>query len=92
MQPSFDEVEFRLVNIQHQSNGSDCGLFAIACATELAHDRDPPLLCVWETERMRPHLRDCFESRKIPCGYQNDIQYITDSKVAAFVGCLMILM
>ena len=60
-QPSFNEVELRLVNIQHQPNGSDC---AIACATELAHDRDPQL-CVWETERMRPHLRDCFENRKI---------------------------
>jgi len=26
-----------MINIQHQSNGSDCGLFALACATELAH-------------------------------------------------------
>ena len=63
-QPSSDQVEFQLVNVQRQPNSSDCGLFAIANATELAHGRDP-LLCMWDACQMREHLFNCLEIRKI---------------------------
>ena len=63
-QPSSDQVEFKLVNVQRQPNSSDCGLFAIANATELAHGRDP-LLCTWNTCQMREHLFSCIERGKM---------------------------
>ena len=43
------------MNIQKQPNGSDCGIFALACATELACGRDP-ILCEWDVKNMRPYL------------------------------------
>ena len=63
-QPSSDQVEFQLVNVQRQPNSSDCGLFAIANATELAHGRDT-MLCMWDTCQMREHLFNCLEMGKI---------------------------
>ena len=63
-QPSSDQVEFQLVIVQQQPNSSDCGLFAIANVTELAHGQDP-MLCMWDTCQMREHLFNCFEMGKI---------------------------
>ena len=37
MKPSGDILIMDFVNIQHQGNGSDCGLFALACATDLVY-------------------------------------------------------
>ena len=39
--PAASYVHYRMVNIQLQTNSYDCGLFAIAVATELAYNRDP---------------------------------------------------
>lgn len=62
--PSMDSVELRLVNVQQQPNSSDCGLFAITNATELAHGREPQL-CLFDTGKMREHLASCIEKRKM---------------------------
>ena len=35
-----DQVTFRMVNIQRQPNASDCGIFAVAVATEIVHGKD----------------------------------------------------
>ena len=40
MKPQSGTIKFDLVNVQSQPNGSDCGLFAIAFATELIHGND----------------------------------------------------
>ena len=40
--PATSYVHYRMLNIQHQTNSHDCGLFAIAVATELAYNRDLP--------------------------------------------------
>ena len=38
-----NEFTFDIANTQHQTNSSDCGLFAIAFATELVHSQSPVL-------------------------------------------------
>lgn len=61
---SHDEVTFDIINIMPQPNSCDCGIFAIACATELAYGHDPALCC-WDVTQMRQHLQLCFESGKL---------------------------
>lgn len=64
--PPTKMATFQLVNIQRQPNASDCGLFAIACATEIAH-RKKPLLLYWDVSEMRGHLAKCLEAVKLTC-------------------------
>ena len=66
MKPTGDVLFMDFVNIQHQGNGSDCGLFALACATDLVYGRDP-FLSYWNTKVMRPHLIKCLETKKMTC-------------------------
>ena len=66
---------FRLVNIQRQPNSSDCGLFAVASATELVHGKDP-ILSYWDTSKMRSHLIKCLEQKKIECFPQSKCRRI----------------
>ena len=47
-------------------SASDCGLFAVACATEIAH-RKKPLLSYWDVSEMRGHLAKCLEAGKLTC-------------------------
>ncbi len=44
------------MNVQKQLNCSDCGVFAIAYATELVHSTDP-VLPYRDVELIRTHLR-----------------------------------
>ena len=48
LKPSCDVLLFDIMNIQTQP---DCGLFALACATELVHGFDP-VLCSFNTASM----------------------------------------
>ena len=53
----------------NKPNLNDCGLFALACATELVHGCDP-VLCSFNNASMRPHLMACLEAGHIsrfPC-------------------------
>ena len=59
VRPTCDTFTFDIMNIQTKLNSSDCGLFAIACATELVCGKDP-VLCHWEPLQMRPHLIQCL--------------------------------
>ena len=76
--PKPDAIFFDLMNIQTQPNANDCGVFAIACATELVHGCDP-VLCNWEILKMRQHLLislekgyldrfPCTKKRRVPFG------------------------
>ena len=78
MQPPTDIIHFDLVNVHPQPNSNDCGLFAVAFATELVHGRDPSL-CHFNTSAMRQHLVGCLSEghlsrfplkkrRRIPLG------------------------
>ena len=57
-------VRFELMNIQMQENLNDCGLYAIACATELVYKRDP-CRAHFQANKLRSHLIECLEKAKI---------------------------
>ena len=54
------------MNVQKQLNCSDCGVFAIAYATELVHSTDP-LLAHRNVDLMRTHLKDGFIKGNLDC-------------------------
>ena len=56
-----DFINFDITNIEGQDDSHSCGLYALACATELAYGGDP-CLCKWDKEKMRKHLIFCFEN------------------------------
>ena len=53
-----------IANVNRQSGAKDCGLFAIAYVTSLAFQQNPSL-CVFEQNKMRQHLKMCFEKGKL---------------------------
>ena len=61
IRPRCKEFRFDIVNTQHQTNDSDCGLFAIAFATEIINHKSPAL-CEFDVNQMRPHLIKCLEA------------------------------
>ena len=54
--------ELRCVNVQYQSGGNDCGLFAVANATALCNGQDPHSVGYNQSE-MRQHLYESFEKQ-----------------------------
>ena len=50
--------------VQQQTNGSDCGVFAIAFATSLVFGVDP-IFVNFDAKGMRPHLATCLRNGKI---------------------------
>ena len=49
-------------NIERQLTGNYCGVYALACATDLAHN----LLHVkWDSEAMRQHIISCLEAGQV---------------------------
>ena len=75
VKPTCDVYTFDVMNIQTQTNTSDCGLFSIACATELVEGHDP-VVCHWDQAKMRPHLMKCLVEGKMvrfPCSKQRRI-------------------
>ena len=61
VKPKEAQFIFDVLNVQYQTNLSDCGLFAIAFATELVYQQSP-VFCDFNTSVMRSHLLTCFES------------------------------
>ena len=64
MRPKAQLLWFELMNIQMQANYTDCGLYAIACATEIVQERDP-CKASFVASSMREHLIKCFEDREM---------------------------
>ena len=54
-------LTINVINVQLQIGFNDCGLFAIAMATDLCAGRDP-LNIRYSQSLMRKHLKSCFES------------------------------
>ena len=48
------------VSLVRQQNSSDCGVYALAYAMEIAAGYDPSS-AVLDNDRMRKHLIHCFE-------------------------------
>lgn len=57
-------LTFNVVDMMGQKNSYDCGLFAIAVATDIIHGRNPGK-SRWSTPDMRPHLIQCLEKANI---------------------------
>ena len=71
-----DTLHFDAVNIQRQPNDYDCGVFAIAYATELAHG-GALMSCEWDLANMRNHLLACLEQKEMkpfPCRRKRTIR------------------
>ena len=58
------ELCIRVAAVQQQTNGTNCGLFAIANATSLLHGIDPETVTFNEYET-REHLINCIEGKKL---------------------------
>ena len=52
-------LRLEFANMQQQTGGNDCGLFALAAAPALARGEDPTELHFHQSQ-MRTHLMDCF--------------------------------
>ena len=59
-----DSILFINEKVQKQINSSDCGLFALAFATDLCHGVDPQTQA-YDQENMRAHYVDCLESQEM---------------------------
>ena len=74
-----DVIRFDIMNVIPQPNVNDCGVHAIAHATELAHGADP-VTCNWDMGQMRKHLLSCLESgvmTRFPKGGQRRVRFGT---------------
>ena len=56
-----ERIRFDIMNVSPQTNAHDCGVYAIAFATELTYCADP-ITCNWDVGQMRSHLLQCLES------------------------------
>ena len=54
--------KLRHIDVQHQSGGQDCGLFAIAFMYALCAGKDPHL-CYFDQSQMRSHLHSCLQNQ-----------------------------
>ena len=57
-------ITVNYIDVQWQSGGSDCGLFAIAFATALCSGHDPSKV-LYHQPSMRSHLLNCISSEQI---------------------------
>lgn len=57
-------IKLLIKDVQMQSGTADCGMFAIAFATALIYGKQPGEFC-FDQSRMRTHLMECLEARKI---------------------------
>jgi hypothetical protein len=55
------KMTYIVKSCQRQSNGYDCGVFAIAFATSLANGEDPASR-LYNPKKLRAHLVDCLAS------------------------------
>ena len=53
-----------IANVNKQSGGNDCGLFAAAYITSIAHGQDPSSI-VYNQGLMREHLLTCLETKRM---------------------------
>jgi len=59
-----DRLHFDVINVQRQTDDHNCGVLAIAFATELAFGQDPAS-SVWNTSVMRSHLFQAFQQNSL---------------------------
>jgi hypothetical protein len=57
-----DEIKVNIMPVQQQTNGSDCGIFAVAFTASLLHGQDP-CQATYDTTVMRYHLKQCLRNK-----------------------------
>ena len=57
-------LTIRVINVQQQTTGDSCGLFAIAMAQDICNGRDP-FVSTYKEKEMRHHVEKCFDSRNL---------------------------
>ena len=57
---SASQLVVRMMDVERQSNGSDCGVLAIAFAYDVCHG-DDPCTVRFDHKSIRQHLADCLE-------------------------------
>lgn len=57
-------IKLNVINVRPQFGGTDCGLFAIAMATELCHSVDP-VNVNYDQHKMRNYLASSFEDQAL---------------------------
>ena len=62
LQCDMSSITLKSMNIAAQSSSTECGLYAVATITSLAHQQDPAMV-VFDQSSMRMHLGECFEVR-----------------------------
>ena len=58
------KIVAEVLPVQQQTDCVNCGLFAIAFATSLAHNENP-VRRVYDTTKLRQHLVSCLVARKM---------------------------
>ena len=75
-------IQLSFMSVQMQSGGTDCGVFAIAFATSFALGK-PPGQFHFDQQKMRQHLFNCLELRKIERFPYSKLRQATESSVKA---------
>ena len=59
-----DLLRVEICSVHQQDGGVDCGIFAIAFATDLCHSLNP-VAVTYDQNKMRPHLLRCLENQRL---------------------------
>ena len=62
--PVIKSISFNVVNVMRQRNSYDCGLHAVAAATDIVFRKDPAK-SQWDLQKLRPHLIRCLKRHKM---------------------------
>ena len=74
------KIILRSMNCQQQTGSNDCGLFAIANATELCFGGKPSSV-IYDQSSMRKHLQNCFLQDKLTPFPKEDVRVEISSEV-----------
>ena len=59
-----DLLRVEICSVHQQVGGVECGIFAIAFATDLCHSLNP-VAVTYDQNEMRPHLLRCLENQRL---------------------------
>ena len=85
-----NQVTFLNEKVQKQTNTNDCGLFALAFATDLCHGIDPASQC-YDPQHMREHYVHCLDSQEMvpfPKTSRRVPFHITNRKTTVAIYCV----
>ena len=83
-------ILFTNEKVQKQINSSDCGLFALAFATDLCHGIDP-VTQAYDQEKMRAHYVNCLDSLEMvpfPKTTRRVPYHLHNSKATVDIFCI----